>query len=279
MKIALEAKYLRPHLKKEKNQSLTQTLGLSIVALLCVVAIGALQIPQLNRLNEQAKADSVENLKKDIESERLHLNLLRKLPSFGFDNLIANWTFLNFLQYFGDEIARGKTGYSLSPEYFEVILARDPYFLTAYHFLSGSTTLYAGMPERSVALMEQGLKSLSPQVPPKSYYIWRYKGTDELLFLGNTQAAKQSFNEAAQWANTYSDPESKSVARVSRQTAQFLASNPKSKSAQVDAWMLVLGNAFDDRTRQVAISRIQALGGKVTITEQGQVDVQLPKED
>jgi NAD-dependent DNA ligase len=276
MKTELKAKYLHPLLK---NQTLSQSIGASIVVLLCVVAIGALQIPQLNKLKDKAKTASLENLKTDVESERLRLHLLQKLPSFGFDNLVADWTFINFLQYFGDDPARAKTGYSLSPEYFEIILARDPYFLTAYLFLSGSTTLYAGMPERSVALMEQGLKSLSPQVPPKSYYVWRYKGTDELLFIGNTQAAKQSFEKAAQWASVYSDTESKKVTTLSAQTAQFLASNPKSKSAQISAWTIVLTNAFDQPTRQIAISRIQALGGKVSITSQGQVKVQLPQKD
>lgn len=261
------------------RQNLSQSLGASIVALLCVVAIGALQIPQLNRLSDKAKTASLENFQREVESERLRLNILNKLPSFGFNNLVADWTLISFIQYFGDDLARPQTGYSLSPEYFEIILARDPYFLSAYPFLSGSTTLYAGMPERSVALIEQGLKSLTPKVPSESYYIWRYKGTDELLFLGDTQAAKQSFETAAQWASIYSDDESKNVARLSRQTAQFLATNPKSKSAQVSAWMMILDKAFDDRTRQAAISRIQALGGKVTITSQGQVKVQLPKKD
>ena len=254
-------------------------MGASIVALLSVVAIIALQVPQLEKLSNKGKNASLEDLKKAENSEKLRLNLMQKLPSFGFDNLVADWTFINFLLYFGDDIVRQQTGYSLNPEYFEVILDRDPYFLNAYLFLSSSTTLYSGMPERSVALMEKGLKSLSPKSPPKSYYIWRYKGTDELLFLGNNQAAKKSYAQAAQWASSYSDDESKNVAISSRQTSQFLAKNPNSKSAQVNAWMLILQNAFDDRTRQVAISRIEALGGKVSITEQGEVKVQLPKQD
>lgn len=259
------------------RQNLSQSLGTFIVAILCIMAIGGLQLPQLNKL--EAKTTSLENLNREVESERLRLNILKQLPSFGFNNLVADWTLISFIQYFGNDSARTQTGYSLSPEYFKVILARDPYFLNAYPFLSGSTTLYAGMPERSIALLEQGLKFLSPKVPSKSYYVWRYKGTDELLFLGDTQAAKQSFEKAAQWASIYSDDESKNAARLSRQTAKFLASNPKSKSAQISAWMMILDKAFDDRTRQAAISRIQALGGKVTITSQGQVKVQLPKKD
>jgi predicted secreted protein len=261
------------------RQNLNQSIGALIVALLGIGAVIALQKPQLNSLVKKSATASAEDIKKDLESERLQLELMQKLPSFGFDNMIGNWAFIKFAQYFGDETARDKSDYSLSPEYFKVIINRDPYFLDAYRFLSSSTTLYAGMPESTVALMQQGLKSLAPKVPDKSYYIWRYKGTDELLFLGDSQAAKQSFETAGKWADTYSDDDSKYLAKLSHQTAQFLAKNPNSKSAQVSAWSMVLNNAFDDRVRKIAISRIQSLGGTVSITPDGQVKVQPPKKD
>jgi hypothetical protein len=127
--------------------------------------------------------------------------------------------------------------------------------------------------------MEKGLKLLTPKVPPKSYYVWRYKGIDELLFLGDAQAAKQSFATAAQWASTYTDAESKQVAAISQRTAEFLVRNPNSKSAQVGAWTMVLSNQVDEQTRNLAIKRIEALGGKVSITPQGAMQVSPPKED
>ena len=259
-------------------QEFRQSIGASLVALLCALGVGFLQFPQLHKLNSSQKTASIETLNREIHSEKLRLNLLRQLPTFGFAILIADWVFLKFLQYFGDEDVRAKTGYSLSPEYFQVILARDPRFLNAYFFLSSSTSLYAGMPERSIALMEKGLKLLSPTVPQKSYYIWRYKGIDELLFLGDAQAAKHSFEMAAQWASNYSDEESKQVKAISQRTVEFLARNPKSKSAQIAAWTMVLSNSVDEQTRKLAIRRIVALGGRVSITPQGAVQVTTPKE-
>jgi hypothetical protein len=262
----------------QSRQNFNQWIGALVAAILCTGSIVALQLPQLNQLNNRAKTASVADFQKQVESEKLQLQLLGKVPSFGFDRVIADWAFINFLIYFGDDDAREKTGYSLSPEYFEVVIDRDPYFLRTYLFLSSSTTLYAGMPERSVALMNRGLKSLTPQVPDKSYYVWRYKATDELLFLADAQAAKNSYTKAAEWASTYSDDESKYVVRASRQTAAFLTSNPNSKIAQISAWASVLDNAFDDRTRRRAISRIQALGGKVSVTPKGEFSVGIPKE-
>jgi hypothetical protein len=250
-----------------------------IVTLLCVITICSLQLSQLNKLGSDSQTASAAQINKELESEKQRLNILYNLPSFGFHNLVADWTFLNFLQYFGDEPARAKTSYKLSPEYFEVIFRHDPYFLRAYNFLSISTTLYSGMPEKTVALMEEGLKHMSPKVPSKSYYLWRYKGIDELLFVGNAQAAKKSFETAAQWASNYSDAESKSVANISHQTAKLIEKNPESKSAQISAWSMVLNSAFDDNTRKLAINRIRALGGKISITPQGEVRIILPKKD
>ncbi|MBW4487541.1 MAG: hypothetical protein KME12_07105 [Trichocoleus desertorum ATA4-8-CV12] len=261
------------------RQAWGQLIGPSLVALACAAVIGATQLPQLRKISTKTSTAPVAVLNRELAAEKLRLNLLEKLPTFGFSNLLADWVFLNFLQYFGDDEAREKTGYELSPEYFEVILSRDPYFLDGYFFLSSSTSLFAGMPERSVDIMNRSLQRLSPKVPPNAYYVWRYKGTDELLFLGDSKAAQHSFEMAANWASTYTDSESQSIAAFSRRTAQFLARNPRSKFAQVATWSQVLSNATDDRTRQIAVKRIRALGGDVITGPDGTSRIKSPPRD
>ncbi|MFN6464355.1 MAG: hypothetical protein RMZ41_021425 [Nostoc sp. DedVER02] len=249
--------------------------------MICVYisGIALIQFPQLQKLIDSKKSASLETLKKEMKLENARINILKKTPSFGYDNFIADLVYLNFSQYFGDDEVRDKTGYSLSPEYFEVILERDPRFLAAYRSLSISTSLYAAMPERAIALSEKGLKSLSPLVPEKSYYVWRYKGTDELLFLGNADAAQKSFATAANWASNFSDAESQLVAYTSQKTAEFLSRNPNSKYAQISTWSMVLNNQVDDRTRKRAIREIEALGGKVITTPEGTNKILLPPKD
>lgn len=255
-----------------------QTIGTSLTVCLCMLGVGLMQFPQLQKLLNNQKSSSLETLEAEIKAEQIRLNILKQMPSFGYDNLIADWAYINFLQYFGDDEARAKTGYSISPEYFEVILGRDPRFLGAYLGLSASTSMYAGMPERSIELMEENLKFLSPKVPEKSYYVWRYKGIDELLFLGDSQAAKQSFIKTADWASKSSDEESKLTADRSQKTAQFLNRNPDSKIARISTWVMVLNNGVDERTRKRAISEIKALGGDVVSTPEGNKII-LPKKD
>lgn len=249
------------------------------VCCVCILGVGLIQFPKLQKLLATNQTTTLEVLEKDIKLENIRLNFLKQMPSFGYDNLIADWVYLNFLQYFGDDEVRAVTGYSLSPEYFEIILERDPRFLAAYQSLSTSTSLYAAMPERAIKLMEKGLKSLNPQLPEKYYYVWRYKGIDELLFLGNAQAAKESFTMAATWASYFSDEESKNVAIYSLRTAEFLSRNPNSRYAQIATWAMVLNNQVDDRTRKIAINQIEALGAKVIPTPEGTHKIIFPSKD
>lgn len=256
-----------------------QQLATALVILACAGAVGLLQWPQLQKLQAQIQKPSEAELQRELAAEQLRLTLLQNSPSFGFDNLIANWTFLSFLQYFGDTEARRQTDYSLSPEFFEVILKRDPYFLQTYNFLSTSSSIYAGLPERSIQLMQTALESLKPGVLPNAYQGWRQLAIDQLLFSGDAEAARQSFLKAAELADQSPRPESQAIAQFSRQTAEFLAQNPNSKTAQVAAWVMVLSNAPDDRTRQTARQRIEDLGGKITPNPDGTFAIQPPAQD
>ena len=263
-------------LKKTSFPHLIETLWLSFLILMGIGVVGLLQVPQLQELKDKAKVSSPEALARELEAEKLRLDLLEKMPAFGFDNLLADWIYLEFLEYFGDEEARNKTDYQLSLDYFDVIVDRDPRFRHIYLFLSTSGSLFAAMPERSIALMEKGLKSLTPQIPPDSFYVWRYKGIDELLFLGDIAAAIQSFETAAEWASASPDENGPQAARSSRETAAFLRTNPNIKCAQVSTWAMILDNAPEERSRKIAIDRIQELGGNFVKTPEGGFTVKFP---
>jgi hypothetical protein len=246
--------------------------GISLCLLLGIL------VAQSTRLNT-LQGHSMKNEESNERLLKTQLDILQKLPGLGFDNLLADWTYLQFLQYFGNDKVRMDKGYGLSPDYFEVIIPRDPYYSYFYLFLSGSSSLYAGQPDRTVALMNEGLSHMTPEVPEQGYLVWRYKGTDELLFLGDTAAAQASFQTAADWARQSDDPEAETVAAISQRTADFLAANPVSKRAQVDAWGSVLVNSLNEGSRNLAIERIEALGGRVVITDDGQVQIGYPQED
>lgn len=242
-------------------------LTLSLLPTICLL--------QRQRLNISLMPDD-RNLSTATQQSRLaetNLKLILDLPALGFDNLLSNWVFLSFLQYFGDFDTRDFVGYGLSPDFFEVIVERDPYFMDTYLYLTNAVSVYAGQPQKSIYLMDKGLITMSPNLPARSYFIWRYKGTDQLLFVGDNQAAQTSFQTAADWATQSSDQEAPLVAQLSQRTANFLATDPNSRPAVINGWMNVLSRAIDDNVRKEAIAQIEALGGKVLVAEDGQVTV------
>ncbi|HIK25224.1 MAG TPA: hypothetical protein IGP91_05415, partial [Thermosynechococcus sp. M46_R2017_013] len=135
----------------------SEVVGLGLTALALTI-VAFMQQDALRQLQAQASEQFT-----DAEYERQNaqtiaqMRLLANLPSFGFDNLVADWAFLQFLQFFGDSAARQVTGYDEVPAFFEVIIAKDPRFAQTYPYLSTAITVYAGQPQTSVALMDRGL--------------------------------------------------------------------------------------------------------------------------
>lgn len=236
--------------------------ALGAFILCCSVILMLLQKSRLAILKNPPKV-SREEITRQTIAEKTSLQLWKNLPTYGYDNLLSNWVFLRFLQYFGDDEARDQNDYRLSLDFFEVIVEKDPWFIESYYYLTSSGTVYAGMPQRTVALMQKGLDQMSPKQPSNAYYIWRLKAIDEHLFLGNSHAAIISYLTAADWASQHSDQESQRVAMQSRITAQFLIQNPQSLVAQSGAWSLVLVQAKDEKTRQYALEQIKKIGGTV----------------
>lgn len=230
------------------------------------------------KTNIENKTTQVDYFQEE-EKNKTSLTLQKKLPTFGFSNLLADWQYLQLIQYFGDNLARDKTGYPLVTDYFELISKYDPRFIDAYFLLSTANSIYAGKPEKTVEFLNKILAQITPEVNPLAFNLWTYKGVDEILFLGDISEAQKSYEKSAQWALTRGDDTGKAIAKQRLETAQFLAENPDSKKAQVSAWANILNSVFDDKTRQMAINKIRSLGGEVNISQDGKIQVKLPKED
>ncbi|RMF27035.1 MAG: hypothetical protein D6756_02715, partial [Cyanobacteria bacterium J083] len=207
----------------------------------------------------------------------LTLDVQKKMPNFGFGNLIADWNFFLYVQYFGDGKARDVTGYTLISEYFDVIVNNDPRFIKAYLALSTTNSLYGGYPDKTVANLDRVLQAINPKMSNYPFQIWVFKGVDEILFLGDMKGAKNSYEMAADWAEQSIEPEGKLMVKRYKKTAAFLASNPDNTRAQVGAWLTIFYNTNDKMTKRNVINRIQALGVKVTLNPAGRLQIKFPE--
>ena len=111
------------------------TISKAVLTLGLLFGVGFTQMANLRRIRADIEDVPLSELRRQNEVANLRLGLLSQLPNFGFKNLVSSWTFLNFLQYFGDSSARSINGYGLSPTFFEIIVNRDPYFVDSYVYL------------------------------------------------------------------------------------------------------------------------------------------------
>ena len=229
----------------------------------------------LNNLSSTANI----NYKQQEKQLKSEANLLKNTPSFGFNNLVSNLAFLKYIQYFGDTEARDETGYSVITDYFETIVNKDPKFIQANLSLSVTNSLFAGKPEKTVSLLEKTAKSLSPNMENYPFMVLAYKAVDEILFLGDLEAAKNSYTKAAQWAEKSNDEVGDKVAKLYRNTVKFLATNPDPTITQVSGWSLILERNNDPKIQKYAMQKIRELGGEVIISADGEITVKPPEKD
>lgn len=251
---------------------------IATILLMSGCLVGILQLQKFNIENIQGKQPE-DFYEQQEQQTALNLTILRNIPSSEFDNLLANWMFLRFIQYNGNRDARRETGYSLNPEFFRAIIERDPRFISSYFLLSPATTLFAASPEVSVEVIEKGIEKVSPEKFPRAYYLWLYKGVDEMLFLGETSAAIHSYEMAAEWASLQDTEEAQRREKRAREMVAFLKENPQSREAQINAWGSILSRASNEETRELVIERIRDLGGDVVVTPEGRLQIQLPEEE
>ncbi len=249
---------------------------------LLTLAIGSTSIIYLQKRNLKQQEIVTDNTYYLLEEQKLAsiAKLQKNMPSFGFDNLLADLTYLNYVQYFGDGKAREVTGYSVVTDYFEDIVNRDPNFIQSHLVMSSANSLFAAQPEKTVDLINQALENVNPQVPNYPFLLWTYKATDEILFLGDIKAAKNSYQNAAKWAKTYRGYENdlgKEMSERFNKTANFLASDPNPAQAQFGAWMSTLTTAKDRKTQDYVLKRLKELGAEINISPDGRLDIKPPK--
>ncbi|MEG4070133.1 hypothetical protein QUA42_22800 [Microcoleus sp. Pol11C2] len=227
-------------------------------------------------LSATSAASFKQTAQQEAQQEALRLRMLKTIPSFGFDNLIADWTFLKFLQYFGDEEARDVTGYNLSQDYFDIVTQRDPRWADIYLFLSTAISFYQGKPETAVNFIERGTRALavSPQLHSQSWIVWRTKGLDELLLLGDIPESINSHEMAAEWVEK--KPEGQKLAQMFGATAEYLRRDPDSVPVRFTAWSTVYAQTTDKVVRQRAKQALVKLGAQVQKDKDGNESFILP---
>lgn len=114
---------------------------------------------------------------------------------FGMDNLVADWYWLQYVQYFGDTKAREKTNFDYCDDYLELVTAIDPKFVKAY---AAASYAVAGMqedPDKALKILSRGIL-LNPSAPD-SWELYRNYAGVAFLYKKDLPTAAKYFIKAA----------------------------------------------------------------------------------
>ncbi|MGL6283120.1 MAG: hypothetical protein ACRC2J_11990, partial [Microcoleaceae cyanobacterium] len=120
----------------------------------------------------------------------------------------------------------------------------------------------------------RGTNALSPEIDPKAWQLWRFKGIDQILFLDDTKGAIYSHEMAADWVANTPD---RDFAPLFKDTAEFLKTDPDNKLIRFNAWLWIYYQSPDEKVKERAKKELIALGAKVEEGIDGKIKFVLPQ--
>lgn len=179
----------------------------------------------------------------------------RIATTLGFRNLLADWYWLQYVQYFGDSDGRRSSGYGYAAAYLELITALNPQFLFAYTQANHAVAEAMGEPERAVRFLEAGARR-NPGRPdalamPGTWYLYRLAGSVVFRHFRDYRRAGELFARAA------SEPGAPAVMKENA-AAFFAAANDRERA--IGLWLEFLRLAPTEAMRAEARRHLGELG-------------------
>jgi tetratricopeptide (TPR) repeat protein len=154
---------------------------------LCVGLIAALQWPRSDLSKRTDRVLTAPPILPKAEAIKPFL--------FGMDNLVADWYWLQYVQYFGDGVARKKTNFDYCDDYLELITALDPKFVKAYAAASYAVAGMQDNPDKALQILARGIK-LNPATEG-SWELYRNYAGVAFLYKKDLPTAAKYFAKAA----------------------------------------------------------------------------------
>jgi tetratricopeptide (TPR) repeat protein len=168
-----------------------------------------------------------------------------KACALGYDQLLADWYWLVFVQYIGDGAARGRDHYAAADKYLQLIVDLDPGFIKAYWFASFIIGSERQQPDLAAKFIDRGI-----QANPDNWYLPFIAGINQYLYARNDTAAAKYYKMAAKFLDA--------PTWLSRQSAILEARIPASIK-EINIWDSIYGSSRDEIVREKARGHLISL--------------------
>jgi len=172
-----------------------------------------------------------------------------RVLSLGYDQLLADWYWLAFVQYIGDGDARAKDHYAAADKYLDLIVGLDPGFIKAYWFASFIVGSEQQQPERAAKFIDRGI-----QANPNNWFLPFIAGINQYLYAKNDVAAAKYYKMAAKFPDA--------PKWLGRQ-ATILEARIPSIIKEINIWDSVYHSDADQLVKEKARTRLITLWSQV----------------
>lgn len=117
-----------------------------------------------------------------------------KLVALGYDQLVADYYWLEFIGYFGDSQARSRDNYALAHQYLELVTALDPNFVQPYWFAAFAVGAEEKRPLTAAKIIERGIACNQD-----NWYLPYIAGINMYLFAHDDLQAARYYRMAAKF--------------------------------------------------------------------------------
>ncbi len=161
-----------------------------------------------------------------------------RLVALGYDRLLADFYWLAFVNYVGDDASRVVDHFRLADKYLDLVTGLDPHFIQPYWFCAFTVGSDQKRPLRANEILERGVRANQ-----NNWYLPYIAGVNLYLFAHDEVGASRFYRSASKFPDA-----PKWLARQS----EILAARIPSSIKEINTWDAIY------RTETASIIRLKA---------------------
>jgi hypothetical protein len=220
----------------------------------------------------QVKLDASADTRAMKSAEVLPKAEVLKMVSLGYDQILADIYWLNFIQYFGDTNARLVDHYDRCYDYLSLISALDPHFIQAYWFAAFAVGTEQKRPDLAEKIISRGLSNNQD-----NWYLPYIAGVNEFINSKDDKKAAKYYKMAAKfpgsppWLSRQAQILDTNLPRIFKEIrtwATVYESNPDglvkstARTKLIDLWRFVYRHTPDKHSKEEVIKQLGKLDAK-----------------
>jgi len=196
-----------------------------------------------------------------------------KMLSLGFDNLLADFYWLGFVQYVGDTSARQKDRYADAEKYVDLIVTLDPKIVQVYYFAAFIIGSEQKQPHIAAQIIDRGIAANQ-----ENWYLPFIAGINQYLYAHNDVLAAKyyrmaaRFPEAPKWLGRQADVMEAKIPSVIKEvnvwdriyySSKDILVKERARGKLASLWLTIYKKSPATQIKKRALEQLNKLGAQI----------------